>query len=140
MGLGTDGCASNNNLDMLQEMDTAAKLHKVFRMDPTAMDAATVLRMATAGGAAAVGLGNEVGTLETGKKADLILLDNRQPHLLPLHHPVSQVVYAARGGDVHTCVIDGRVVMENRRLLTLDVDRILDRAAELGRSILRSDG
>ena len=139
VGLGTDGCASNNNLDMLQEMDTAAKLHKVHRWDPTAMDASTALYLATAGGAAAVGLNREVGTLEIGKKADLILIDSRQPHLRPLHHPVSQVVYSAKGSDVHTAIIDGRVVMENRRLLTLDLGRILKRAGELGRNIQCTD-
>ena len=135
VGLGTDGCASNNNLDLLQEMDTAAKLHKVHRMDPTAADAATVLRMATAGGASAIGLAAEIGTLQPGKKADLVLLSARRPHLVPLYHPVSQLVYAAKGSDVDTVIIDGRVVLENRRLLTLDVDQILDRAAVLGRTI-----
>ncbi len=139
VGLGTDGCASNNNLDMMQEMDTAAKLHKVHRMDPTAADAGSVLGMATAGGAAAIGLGTEIGRLESGRKADLILLDARQPHLLPLYHPISQVVYAARGGDVHTSIIDGRVVLENRRLLTLNLEQILDRAAELGSRIQRQN-
>ena len=140
VGLGTDGCASNNNLDLLQEIDTAAKLHKVHRMDPTAADAATVLRMATAGGAAAIGKGGDIGTLEKGKMADLILLDARQPHMAPLYHPVSQVVYSARGSDVHTSIIDGKVVMEDRRLLTLDVQQILDRAVEMGKNIEQTDG
>ena len=137
VGLGTDSCASNNNLDMLQEMDTAAKLHKVHRMEPTVADAGTVLRLATAGAASAVGLGKEIGTLEGGKKADLILIDARQPHLVPLYHPVSQVVYAAKGSDVHTAIIDGRIVMENRRLLTLNLGQILERAAGLGSDIQR---
>ncbi len=140
VGLGTDGCASNNNLDLFQEMDMAAKLHKVHRMDPTAADAATVLRMATAGGAAAVGLGSDIGTLEQGKKADLILLEARQPHLVPLYHPISQVVYAAKGSDVRTVIIDGRLVLENRRLLTLNLEQILDRATELGKTIQRTVG
>jgi 5-methylthioadenosine/S-adenosylhomocysteine deaminase len=139
VGLGTDGCASNNNLDLLQEMDTAAKLHKVHREDPTAADAGSVLRMGTATAAKAVGLGEEIGTLECGKKADLILLEARQPHLVPLYHPVSQVVYAAKGSDVHTSIIDGRVVMENRRLHTLNLMQILDRANELGKNIQRTD-
>ena len=135
VGLGTDGCASNNNLDLFQEMDTAAKLHKVHRQDPTAADAGSVLRMCTATAAKAVGLGEEIGTLACGKKADLILLQARQPHMVPLYHPVSQIVYSAKGSDVHTAIIDGRVVMENRRLLTLDLEHILDRAAELGKTI-----
>jgi 5-methylthioadenosine/S-adenosylhomocysteine deaminase len=138
VGLGTDGCASNNNLDLFEEMDTTAKLHKVHRMDPTVADAGTVLRMATAGAAAAVGQGQEIGTLERGKKADLVLLDARQPHLVPLYHPISQVVYAAKGSDVHTSIIDGRVVLEERRLLSLNLAQILDRACELGRKIERS--
>ena len=140
VGLGTDGCASNNNLDLFQEMDTTAKLHKVHREDPTAADAGSVLRMCTATAAKAVGLGDEIGTLECGKKADLILLDARQPHLVPLYNPVSQIVYSAKGSDVHTSIIDGRVVLENRRLLTLDLAHILDRAAELGKTIESSAG
>jgi 5-methylthioadenosine/S-adenosylhomocysteine deaminase len=125
VGLGTDGAASNNNLDLFLEMDTAAKLHKGHRLDPTVLDAETVLRMATLGGAKALGLGERIGSLEPGKKADVILLDTRQPHWTPLYHPASQLVYAARGSDVTTVIINGRIVMENGRILTFDVQQAM---------------
>jgi 5-methylthioadenosine/S-adenosylhomocysteine deaminase len=120
VGLGTDGCASNNNLDLFQEMDTAAKLHKVHRLDPTVMKADTVLRMATCEGAKALGIGHLVGCLKTGMKADLIVLGLNKPHLTPLYHPCSHLVYSANGADVDTVFINGKLVMENRRLLTID--------------------
>lgn len=125
VGLGTDGCASNNNLDLFTEMDMAAKLHKVSSMDPTLMDAATVLRMATAQGACALGLDKITGTLETGKKADVIIVETKKPHLTPMYNPYSHLVYAARGSDVSHSIINGQLVMENRILLTLDLDQIL---------------
>jgi len=125
VGLGTDGAASNNNLDLFLEMDTAAKLHKVHRLDPTLMDAGTVLRMATSEGARALGLGERIGSLEAGKQADVIIVDTRRPHLTPLYHPASQLVYAARGSDVTTAIINGRLVMENSRILTFDVQQVM---------------
>jgi 5-methylthioadenosine/S-adenosylhomocysteine deaminase len=124
VGLGTDGCASNNDLDLFAEMDTAAKLHKVNTLDPTVLDAARVLKMATVDGAAALGLGTITGSLTPGKRADLVVVETRRPHLTPLYHPVSHLVYAVRGGDVASTVIDGRVVMEDRKLLTLDMSQI----------------
>jgi 5-methylthioadenosine/S-adenosylhomocysteine deaminase len=126
VGIGTDGAASNNNLDLFLEMDTAAKLHKVHRLDPTAVDAATVLRMATCEGARALGLQDRIGSLEAGKQADVIVLDTRRPHWTPLYHPASQLVYAARGSDVTTAIINGRVVLENGRILTFDVEKAMD--------------
>ncbi|MBN2124259.1 MAG: amidohydrolase [Deltaproteobacteria bacterium] len=137
VGLGTDGCASNNNLDLFSEMDTAAKLHKVASMDPTRMDAFTVLRMATVDGARALGLGAVTGSLTEGKRADLILVDTRKPHLTPLYDPYSHLVYAARGSDVSHAFINGRLVMEDRRLLTLDVEELMDRAEGKARDVLR---
>ncbi|HDI61067.1 MAG TPA: amidohydrolase [Desulfobacteraceae bacterium] len=128
VGLGTDGCASNNDLDLFGEMDTVAKLHKVQRLDPTVMDAATVLRLATIEGARVLGLAHRIGSLETGKRADLIVVDTRQPHLTPLYNPVSHLVYAARSADVRHTVIDGRLVMRDRRLLTIDLASLLDQA------------
>ena len=130
VGLGTDGCASNNNLDLFAEMDTAAKLHKINTMDTTVMDASTVLRMATIEGAKALGLGDMVGSLELGKKADLIVMDTNKPHLTPLYSPVSHLVYAARGNDVSHSIINGRLVMEERRLLTLDLFEIMEKVRE----------
>ncbi|VAW39074.1 S-adenosylhomocysteine deaminase; Methylthioadenosine deaminase [hydrothermal vent metagenome] len=125
VGIGTDGSASNNDVDMFGEMNTVAKVHKVARMDPTAMDARTTLRAATRGGADVLAAGRQVGSLEAGKKADLIVLDLNQPHLTPLYNPVSHLVYAARGSDVIHSVINGRVVMRNRQLTTLDEPAIL---------------
>ena len=125
VGLGTDGCASNNNLDLFSEMDTAAKLHKVHAMDPTVVDAVTVLRMATIEGARALGLQDITGSLEIGKKADVIVIDTHKPHLTPMYNAVSHLVYAASGNDVTHSVINGKLVMEDRKLLTLDLDEII---------------
>ncbi|MHB8810232.1 MAG: amidohydrolase family protein [Desulfobulbaceae bacterium] len=135
VGIGTDGSASNNDVDMFGEINTAAKLHKVATMDPTAMDAATTLRAATIGGAAVLGAERAIGSLEPGKKADLIVLDMNQPHLTPVYNPVSHLVYAARGGDVIHSVIGGRVVMHKRRLLTLDETAILAEMNRIGAEI-----
>ncbi len=133
VGLGTDGCSSNNNLDMFGEMNTAAKLHKVSTLDPTVMDAQTVLRMATIEGAKALRLDKIIGSLEPGKCADMIILDTRKPHLTPMYHPMSHLVYAARGGDVATSIINGRIVMENRRLLTIDLESVMAEAKQLAK-------
>jgi 5-methylthioadenosine/S-adenosylhomocysteine deaminase len=135
VGLGTDGCASNNNLDLFQEMDFAAKLPKVHRLDPTAMPAETVLEMATLGGARVLGMEKEIGSLSPGKKADLIVVDLERPHLQPVYNAVSNLVYSATGADVRDVVIDGKIVMQNRRLLTLDEERILAEAEKWGRKI-----
>lgn len=132
VGIGTDGSASNNDVDMFGEMNTTAKIHKVARMDPTAMSAAATLHAATLGGARVLDADRLVGSLEPGKKADCIVLDLDQPHLTPIYHPVSHLVYAARGSDVIHSVINGRVVMRDRRLLTLDEVAILASAAEIG--------
>ena len=130
VGLGTDGCASNNNLDLFTEMDMAAKLHKIHTMDPTVMDALTVMKMATIDGANALGIGERTGSLEMGKKADIIVVDTNKPHLTPLYNPYSHLVYAARGNDVCHSVINGRLIMEDRKLLSLDLDEIIARARE----------
>jgi len=100
VGLGTDGCASNNDLDLFREMGTAAKLHKVAAMDPTVLDARTALKMATIHGARVLGLGDQIGSIEPGKCADLILVDMNKPHLTPLYQVYSHLVYAASGTDV----------------------------------------
>jgi len=130
VGLGTDGCASNNNLDMLTEMDMAAKLHKVNTMEPTSMDAFTMLRMATSLGAKALGMDDRIGSLEVGKKADVIIVDMDKPHLTPIYSPYSHLVYSARGNDVSHTIINGRLVMEDRALLAMDVDEVMARAQE----------
>ena len=131
VGLGTDGCASNNNLDLFQEMDTTAKLHKVHHLDPTVLDAPTVLEMATIRGARVLGMENRIGSLDSGKKADLIVIDLHQPHLTPMYHIHSHLVYAARGADVTHVLINGQWVMKNRRLTTLDLEEILKQVRRL---------
>lgn len=135
VGLGTDGAASNNDVDMFGEMDTAAKLHKVHRLDPTVMSAETTLRMATLGGAKLLGADKSIGSLEVGKKADLIVLDMNKPHLTPMYNIPSHLVYAATGADVAHSVINGRVVMRDRQLLTMDEDAVLARLREIGAHI-----
>ncbi|MBN2123239.1 MAG: amidohydrolase family protein, partial [Deltaproteobacteria bacterium] len=136
VGLGTDGCASNNNLDLFAEMDMAAKLHKVNSMEPTVMDARTVLRMATIDGARALGMGERTGSLEVGKKGDIIVLDTRKPHLTPMYNPYSHVVYAARGQDVSHSIIDGKVVLEDRKLTTLDLSQVMEDAKQKARDVI----
>ena len=138
VGLGTDGCASNNNLDMFEEMDTAAKLEKSARLDPTVMSARTVIRMATCNGARALGLDSLVGTLEVGKKADLCIIDMNKPHLTPLYNEYSHLVYAANGADVDTVLINGKVVMRDRKLLTIDEDEAMRRVREIALRVRRS--
>jgi 5-methylthioadenosine/S-adenosylhomocysteine deaminase len=125
VGLGTDGCASNNNLDLFTEMDMAAKLHKVHRLDPTVMDAATVLSMATRDAARVLGLEKQIGSLEPGKLADVIVVDTRQPHLVPMYAPVSHLVYTVRGSDVRHSIIHGKIVLQDRRLTTIDVEKVM---------------
>ena len=135
VGMGTDGCASNNDLDLFQEMDSVAKLHKVKNQDPTVMDALTVLKMATINGARALGLDAVTGSLETGKKADLIIVDTNKPHLTPMYNPVSHLVYAAIGSDVSTSIINGRVVMNDGRLKTMDLNAVMDEVNEIAKEI-----
>ena len=136
VGLGTDGCASNNNLDLIQEMDTAAKLQKVHYLDPTVLPAPTALSLATCGGARVLGLEKEVGALAPGLKGDLIVIDLDQPHLTPLYDPYSHLVYAATGADVQTVLVHGRVVVQDRRLLSFDLAETLARARELAGGLL----
>jgi len=136
VGLGTDGCASNNNLDLFEEMDTTAKLHKVGAMDPTVLDAVTVVKMATLSGAKALGMAERIGSLEVGKKADVIVLDTHKPHLTPMYNPYSHLVYAAKGSDVSHSLISGKLVMEHRKLLSLDLREVIGRAEEMSKKVL----
>lgn len=131
LGLGTDGAASNNALDMFREMDATAKIHKIKALDPTVMSAPTVVQTATQGGARLLGLERLTGSIETGKLADIIVLDMNQPHLTPLYNPYSQLVYAARGADVVTSIINGKIVMENRRLLTINLSQVMDEVCRI---------
>jgi 5-methylthioadenosine/S-adenosylhomocysteine deaminase len=135
LGLGTDGCASNNNLDLFKEMDTAAKLSKVRTLDPVNMGAATVLRMATFWGAKVLSLEKEIGTIEVGKKADIITIDLRKPHLLPLYNPVSTIVYSASGSDVKDVIVNGRVLMKDRTFTALDAEEVMAKVREISERV-----
>ncbi|MDH3254457.1 MAG: amidohydrolase [Acidobacteriota bacterium] len=130
VGLGTDGAASNNNLSVWDEMDTAAKLHKVTTGDPTALDAQTALALATRGGARALDMVDQIGSLEPGKRADLIIVNIDGYHQQPVYDPYSVLVYSTQASDVETVIIDGRVVMKSGTVLTLDADEVLTRAQE----------
>jgi 5-methylthioadenosine/S-adenosylhomocysteine deaminase len=134
-GLGTDGCASNNDLDLFREMDMAAKLSKVFSLDPTSLGASIVLKMATVWGAGVLGLEREIGTLEVGKKADIIVVDLRSPHNVPLYQPFSTLVYSASGSDVRHVMVNGRLLLKDRHFLTLDPEEIMARVREISRGI-----
>ena len=136
VGLGTDGCASNNDLDLFSEMDMAAKLHKVNTMNTTVMDALTVLRMATIEGAKALGMENMTGSLEKGKRADIIIVDINKPHLTPMYNPSSHIVYSARGSDVSHTIINGRLVMDQGNILTMDIADVIKKAGECSKIVL----
>lgn len=135
VGLGTDGCASNNDLDLFGEMDVAAKLHKGHMLDPTVLDVETVVRMATIEGARVLGLDHEIGSLEIGKQADLIMIDLNKPHLVPMYRPESHLVYAVKGADVRDVMIAGQWVVKDRKLKTLDIDAVMQQANEMGTTI-----
>lgn len=130
VGLGTDSCASNNRTDLFAEMALCAKLHKVRHHDPTVLPARRVLQMATGDGAAVLGLTDRIGSLAPGKCADIIIIDLQQPHLVPFYNS-DLLVYAASGSDVTTAIINGRLVMQDRRLLTFDVEEAMARVREL---------
>jgi 5-methylthioadenosine/S-adenosylhomocysteine deaminase len=138
LGLGTDGAASNNDLDMFEEMLTAALLSKHVTGDPTTAPAAAVLEMATLGGARALGMEDRLGSLEPGKRADLAIVGLSQPRMNPVYDPVSHLVYAAKGADVRTVVVEGRVIMDGGRVLTLDEAAVLKEASRLRDQVRRS--
>ncbi len=127
VALGTDGCASNNSLDMFGEMKTTALLHKVNAMDPTAMPAGEVLKMGTYNGAKALGI--PAGILRQGMAADIILVDMQTPGLTPVHEPVSHLIYAARGSDVKTTIVNGQVLMEDGMVLSIDQEKVIEQAS-----------
>ena len=128
VSFGTDGAASNNDLNILSEMSTTAKVHKALSNNPTVLDARTILCMATRWGAEALGLGDGVGSLEKGKMADIIAINLNKPHLIPLYDVYSHIVYAAMASDVETVMVNGRLVVHKRRLQTGEESEILDKA------------
>ena len=141
VGLGTDGPAgSNNDLDIMEEIDLAAKLAKITKMNPLALNAKAVVEMATIDGARALHMEKEIGSLETGKKADLVLIGLDEPNAVPMYDIYAQISYSLKGSDVETVVIGGKVVMRNRKLLTIDESRVLEKAREYGKSVKSSLG
>jgi len=139
VGIGTDGPAgSNNDLNLMEEMDLAAKLQKVIRRDPQALPATQALEMATIGGARSLHMEKEIGSLEAGKKADLILIRIDAPHAVPMYNLNSHLVFALKASDVETVVIGGRIVMRNRRVLTLNEAEVLAKAREYAAKVKQS--
>ena len=138
IGLATDSAASNNNQDLFQEMNIAAKLQKVTRMDPRALPARQTVELATIGGARAMHLDKQIGSLEAGKKADLILINTNATHSTPMYNVYSLLVYALNAHDVRTAVIAGKVVMDGRVMMTMDKPGILAKAHEYQRKISAS--
>jgi cytosine/adenosine deaminase-related metal-dependent hydrolase len=130
VALGCDGGPSNDCYDMIREMKLAAIVHKGRLLDPTILPAERVLEMATLNGVKATLWKNELGSIEPGKLADLIVLDQRTPHLVPVRNPVSSLVYAANGSDVETVIVNGNIVMKNRRLLTINEEEVIEKAQE----------
>ena len=131
VGLGTDGPAgSNNDLNLMEEMDLAAKLAKITKMDPLALNAKAVVEMATIEGAKALHMDKEIGSLQAGKKADLILISLQGPNAVPMYDVYAQLAYALKGSDVETVVIGGRVVMRDRKVLTVDEASVIAKARE----------
>jgi 5-methylthioadenosine/S-adenosylhomocysteine deaminase len=131
VGLGTDGAASNNDLDMWEEMRLATFLQKIDRMDPEVLPASDVLTMATRGGATAIGLGDSIGSLEVGKRADLIQVGFDDAHHVPTYDVISHLVYVTDEQDVVSVIVDGKILMREREFLTLDVERVAAEANAL---------
>jgi cytosine/adenosine deaminase-related metal-dependent hydrolase len=140
VGIGCDGGPSNNSYDMIREMKTASLLQKARTLDPLTMSAETVLEMATLNGAKALGLADQIGSIEPGKRADIIIVTMQKPHLTPAFNPVSHIVYAALGTDVETTIIDGKIVMENRQVKTLNEHEIIAAASERAAKLLDRAG
>jgi 5-methylthioadenosine/S-adenosylhomocysteine deaminase len=139
VGLGTDGPAgSNNDLDLMEEMDLAAKLQKITEMDPRALGAKAVVEMATIDGAKALHMESEIGSLEPGKKADIILIGLNEPNAVPMYDIYAQLAYALKGNDVETVVIGGHVVLRDRLLLTIKEDEVLAKARQYQRKVADS--
>ncbi len=138
VGIGSDGPASNNNQDMFEEMDLGAKLQKFARMDPKALPAEQVVAMATITGARALHMEKQIGSLEVGKKADVIVVDISSPHATPMYDAYAEIVYASKESDVRTTIIAGRLIMEDRKMLTLDEPAILTKAASYKKQVQAS--
>ena len=141
VGLGTDGAASNNTLNMFETMKVCALLHKAHRWDPTVLNAQKVLDLATIEGARALGVEREIGSLEAGKRADIVLVDAKSPNMNPIYGQdtvVSDLVYSASSANVHTTIVDGQVLMENRQVKSLDLEQTIAKTQELSGQLARS--
>ena len=136
VGLGTDGPASNNTLDVFETMKIAALLQKHIYLDPKMLPAKEVLKMATLQGAKALRLESSVGSLEVGKKADIVLVDVSKPHLKPLHNIYASIVYSARGNDVDTVIADGKIIMADKHMKTLDEQNVMEEAEKTALDLL----
>ncbi|WP_027363560.1 amidohydrolase [Desulfotruncus alcoholivorax] len=136
VGLGTDGASSNNNLDLLEEVRAAAFLQKVTAVDASVLPAYQALSMATVGGAKALGLEGQIGCIKSGFRADIILFDMQKPHLCPLYDIYAQIAYAALSSDVDTVIVDGQIVMKNRRILTLDEETVMQAAGRSAKALV----
>ena len=135
VALGADVSCNENN-DMIRVMKAAALLHKVHNLDPKAISAGQAFEMGTLGGARSLGLESEIGSIEAGKKADLVLINMMKPHLVPAHRMIATLVYCADGADVETVIIDGKITMENREVKTVDEQMIINKALEVGRNLI----
>ena len=140
VALGCDGGPSNNDYDLVREMKLAAIIHKAVTNNPLIVPAETVLEMATINGARALGLEQEIGSLEAGKKADLVVIDLNRLHTTPSPNPISSLVYAATGAEVDTVVVDGRIVVEHGQLLTMDEDEVMEQAHQHAGALYRRAG
>jgi 5-methylthioadenosine/S-adenosylhomocysteine deaminase len=138
LGIGTDGAASNHDLSLWEEIDTAAKLHKLNSKDPTVVNAREALEMATMGGARALNMEKEIGSLEVGKRADLIIVGMDGVSQTPIYNVYSQLVYATKATDVETVIINGRMVMEKGRVLTIDEQAVKAKARQYRDQIRKS--
>lgn len=138
--LGCDGGPSNNSYDMFREIFLAAIIHKAQSLDPLIMPAETIIELATINGAKALGLEKEIGSIEVGKKADLVLVDTEQLNIAPSYNPVSNIVYAANGSNVDTTIVNGQILVSEGHLQTLDEDKIIERAQKLGAQLLDRAG
>jgi 5-methylthioadenosine/S-adenosylhomocysteine deaminase len=140
VGLGTDGAASNNNLDMFEELSTATRLHKLDSQNPLFITARQIIKMATIGGAQVLGLDDKIGSLEVGKLADLIVVDLQKPHLKPLYDPYSAIAYSMQSSDIETVIINGQIVLHKGIFKTTDPQRAMGEVEKLSRRIKKDFG
>ncbi len=136
VALGTDGSSSNNNLNMFEEIHLASIINKAVNKDAVSVPAIDALKMATINGAKALDWNNEIGSIEIGKKADIILIDMNKPHLYPLHNIISLLAYSVQGSDVDTVIVDGKILMENREMKTIDVEKVMYNTEKIAQDLI----